>query len=113
MYVICIIFKFNFFLFIDGAEIIAIDAFNKSKTGDEFVIGITLIKPSCNSSIETYLNIYTESVGEGEVNTLEAIAQNCLMLELSYTPYLLYHTAIPNSKQNEVNIMFIELTLMF
>lgn len=89
---------------LDGAEIIAIDAFNKSPTGDEFVIGITIMKPSGETSVERYLNIYTESAGEGEeINSLEAIAQNCLMVELSYTPYLLYHTTIPHSTGNEVN----------
>ena len=84
-------------------EIISIDAFNKSNTADEFVIGITIMKPSGETSIERYLNIYTEGVGEGEdSNSLEAIAQNCLMIELSYTPYLLYHTIIPQSSENEV-----------
>jgi hypothetical protein len=98
IYIICL----------DGAEIIAIDAYNKLSIGDEFVIGITIMKPSGETSIERYLNIYTESVGEGEdSNSLEVIAQNCLMIELSYTPYLLYHTIIPQSSNNEVNIHFI------
>lgn len=62
------------------------------------------MKPSGETNIERYLNIYTESAGEGEEsNSLEAIAQNCLMVELSYTPYLLYHTIIPQSSSNEVN----------
>lgn len=43
-------FAFSFFLqfsnyiVIDGAEIISLDAFNKSSTTNEFVIGITIIK---------------------------------------------------------------------
>ncbi|XP_014215226.1 KICSTOR complex protein kaptin-like [Copidosoma floridanum] len=87
----------------NGAEIIAIDAFNKSNTGDEFVIGITIMKPTGETSMERYLNIYTEGAGEGEENnSLETIAQNCLMVELSYTPYLLYHTVIPQSTNNEI-----------
>lgn len=92
---------------LDGAEIIAIDAYNKSSTGDEFVIGITIMKPSGETSIERYLNIYTEGVGEGEEsNSLESIAQNCLMVELSYTPYMLYHTVIPQPSGNEVTQLY-------
>lgn len=88
---------------LDGAEIISIDAFNKSNDGDEFVIGITIMKPS-ETTIERYLNIYTEGVGEGEENnSLEVIAQNCLMVELPYTPYMLYHTVIPHALENEVS----------
>lgn len=86
-----------------GAEIISIDAYNKSDTGDSFVIGITIMKTSTDM-IERYLNIYTEGAvdGEGdEGSSIEAIAQNCLMVELSYTPYHLYHTVLPqqNSAQ--------------
>lgn len=80
-----------------GAEIISVDAYNKSDTGDSFVIGITIIKTSADT-IERYLNIYTEGAidGEGdEGSSIEAIAQNCLMVELSYTPYHLYHTVLP------------------
>lgn len=89
-----------------GAEIISIDAYNKSDTGDSFVIGITIMKTSTDM-IERYLNIYTEGAvdGEGdEGSSIEAIAQNCLMVELSYTPYHLYHTVLPqqNSAQEVV-----------
>jgi hypothetical protein len=85
-----------------GAEIISIDAYNKSSIGDSFVIGITIMKTSTDT-IERYLNIYTEGAvdGEGdEGSSIEAIAQNCLMVELSYTPYHLYHTILP--QQNSV-----------
>ncbi|XP_076231442.1 KICSTOR complex protein kaptin [Calliopsis andreniformis] len=89
-----------------GAEIISIDAYNKSDTGDGFVIGITILKVSTDTSIERYLNIYTEGAmdGEGdEASSIEAIAQNCLMVELAYTPYHLYHTILPQqNSQNEV-----------
>lgn len=87
----------KFLSFEGGAEIISIDAYNKSDTGDSFVIGITIMKIS-KDTIERYLNIYTEGAvdGEGdEGSTIEAIAQNCLMVELSYTPYHLYHTNLP------------------
>ena len=89
-----------------GAEIISIDAYNKSDTGDGFVIGITILKVSTDTSVERYLNIYTEGAvdGEGdEASSIEAIAQNCLMVELAYTPYHLYHTILPQqNSQNEV-----------
>ncbi|XP_015593630.1 KICSTOR complex protein kaptin [Cephus cinctus] len=89
-----------------GAEIVAIDAYNKSETGNEFVIGITILKPSGETSVERYLNIYTEGEGDGEgdeSSSIEAIAQNCLMVELSYTPYQLYHTVIPHKDlSNEI-----------
>ncbi|XP_012534101.1 KICSTOR complex protein kaptin [Monomorium pharaonis] len=88
-----------------GAEIISIDAYNKSDIGDSFVIGITIMKTSTDT-IERYLNIYTEGAidGEGdEGSSIEAIAQNCLMVELSYTPYHLYHTVLPQeSSMQEV-----------
>ncbi|CAL7951685.1 unnamed protein product [Xylocopa violacea] len=89
-----------------GAEIISIDAYNKSDGGDGFVIGITILKASTDTSIERYLNIYTEGAidGEGdEGSSIEAIAQNCLMVELTYTPYHLYHTTLPHhNSPNEV-----------
>ncbi|XP_031773398.1 KICSTOR complex protein kaptin [Apis florea] len=89
-----------------GAEIISIDAYNKIDSGDGFVIGITILKASTDTSVERYLNIYTEGAidGEGdEGSSIEAIAQNCLMVELSYTPYHLYHTILPQQNaSNEV-----------
>ncbi|OAD59813.1 Kaptin [Eufriesea mexicana] len=87
-----------------GAEIISIDAYNKSDSGDGFVIGITILKASTDTSVERYLNIYTEGAidGEGdEGSSIEAIAQNCLMVELAYTPYHLYHTIL--AQQNTPN----------
>ncbi|XP_043249546.1 KICSTOR complex protein kaptin-like [Colletes gigas] len=89
-----------------GAEIISIDAYNKSDTGDGFVIGITIIKVSTDTSVERYLNIYTEGAADGEgdeCSSIEAVAQNCLMVELAYTPYHLYHTILPHqNSHNEV-----------
>lgn len=81
-----------------GAEIISIDAYNKSDNGDSFVIGITIMKINTDT-IERYLNIYSEGAvdGEGdESSSIETIAQNCLTVELSYTPYHLYHTVLPD-----------------
>ncbi|XP_057333518.1 KICSTOR complex protein kaptin-like isoform X3 [Microplitis mediator] len=83
-----------------GAEIISVDAYNKHHSDEEFVIGITIIKPSNEGSIERYLNIYSESTGDGENSetSIETIAQNCLTVELTYTPYLLYHTTIQDEE---------------
>nr|XP_024216643.1 KICSTOR complex protein kaptin-like isoform X2 [Halyomorpha halys] len=85
-----------------GAEIISIDAFNRSKTCDDFFIGITIIKVNGDQSTETYLNIYTEQDVEekGELN-LDCLAQNCLMLELTFVPYQLYHTSLFNQEKIE------------
>lgn len=94
------------YLNLGGAEIISIDAYNKSDTEDSFVIGITIMKTNADA-IERYLNIYTEGAvdGEGdEGSSIEAIAQNCLNVELSYTPYHLYHTVLPQQNSpHEVN----------
>ncbi|KAJ8941658.1 hypothetical protein NQ314_010303 [Rhamnusium bicolor] len=76
----------------NGAEIISLDAFNKSSINNEFVIGITIIKNSNDSdTLETYLNIYSEWE-ESEDFDIENIAQNCLNVELSFIPYKLLHT---------------------
>ncbi|XP_063986625.1 KICSTOR complex protein kaptin-like [Diachasmimorpha longicaudata] len=80
----------------NGAEIISIDAFNKQPHDEEFTIGITIIKPSGEGTVERYLNIYSETAGDGDngETSIETIAQNCLSMELTYVPYLLYHTLI-------------------
>ncbi|XP_014243706.1 KICSTOR complex protein kaptin-like isoform X2 [Cimex lectularius] len=80
-----------------GAEIISIDSFNRSSTRDDFFIGIAIIKVNNDQSAETYLNVYTEQeIEEGADLNLESIAQNCLMLELTFTPYHLIHTYLIN-----------------
>lgn len=74
-----------------GTEIISLDVFNKSEKGNDFVIGIAIIKTIVDTGVhETYLNIYSES--ESKVFNIENIAQNCLTLELNFTPYHLTHT---------------------
>lgn len=89
-----------------GAEIISIDAYNKQDSGNDLVIGVTIVKQNNESSVDRYLNIYTEGVGDGETednSSVEMIAQNCLTVELSYTPYHLYHTYLPpNESGNEI-----------
>ncbi|XP_066262660.1 KICSTOR complex protein kaptin-like [Euwallacea similis] len=75
-----------------GAEIISMDAFNKSAITNEVVIGITIIKNSNDSdTLETFLNIYSQ-LEEHEDFNIENIAQNCLTVELNYIPYKLMHT---------------------
>ncbi|KAL1513800.1 hypothetical protein ABEB36_003160 [Hypothenemus hampei] len=77
-----------------GAEIISIDAFNKSSVINVAVIGITIIKNSNDSdSLETFLNIYSQ-LEEDEDFNIENIAQNCLTLELNFIPYHLTHTEL-------------------
>ena len=43
-----------------GAEIISIDAFNRSDTTNDFVIGVTIIKGVESGSPGQYINIYSE-----------------------------------------------------
>ncbi|GLV39591.1 hypothetical protein CBL_08343 [Carabus blaptoides fortunei] len=82
------------FTYIPGvAEIISIDAFNKSDTENDFVIGITITKGGNEQSRENYLNIYSAWEASQDFN-LESISQNCLNVELSFIPYHLYHTKL-------------------
>ncbi|XP_074034569.1 KICSTOR complex protein kaptin [Leptinotarsa decemlineata] len=84
----------------NGAEIISIDAFNKSTNSNEFVIGITIIKNSNDSEghLETYLNIYAGE--ETEDFNIENIAQSCLNVELNFIPYKLFHTYLVTFEDN-------------
>ncbi|KAJ8873438.1 hypothetical protein PR048_024255 [Dryococelus australis] len=83
-----------------GAEIISIDAFSKSHSSNDFVIGITIIKCGDDNS-EMYLHIYSEWGSSSEFS-LDNAAQNCLMLELSYIPYQLYHAELILEEGSEV-----------
>jgi len=75
-----------------GAEIISIDAFNRSTVGNDFVIGVTIIKSVDGGSPGQYLNIYSDqdSTSETELE-LDNLAQSCLSLELEFVPYQLSH----------------------
>jgi len=75
-----------------GAEIISIDAFNRSTVGNDFVIGVTIIKSVEGGSPGQYLNIYSDqdSMSENELE-LDNLAQSCLSLELEFVPYQLSH----------------------
>ena len=61
------------------AEIISIDAFNRSKVGDDFVIGVTIIKSAESGSPEQYLNIYSDwdSAVDCRQFTLENLTLSC------------------------------------
>ncbi|KAG5273583.1 hypothetical protein AALO_G00152970 [Alosa alosa] len=74
------------------AEIVSIDAFNKSHPSRGLVVGITFIKDSGDKATP-FLNIYCDYEPGSEFN-LESIAQSCLNLELQFTPFQLYHTEV-------------------
>ncbi|XP_056602226.1 KICSTOR complex protein kaptin isoform X2 [Triplophysa dalaica] len=74
------------------AEIVSIDAFNKSTPKRGLVVGVTFIKDSGDKATP-FLNIYCDYEPGSEFN-LESIAQSCLNLELQFTPYQLYHTEV-------------------
>ncbi|XP_051532154.1 KICSTOR complex protein kaptin [Myxocyprinus asiaticus] len=74
------------------AEIVSIDAFNKSAPKRGLVVGITFIKDSGDKATP-FLNIYCDYEPGSEFN-LESIAQSCLNLELQFTPFQLFHTEV-------------------
>ncbi|KAF7669138.1 hypothetical protein LDENG_00238380 [Lucifuga dentata] len=74
------------------AEIVSIDAFNKSPPNRGLVVGITFIKDSGDKATP-FLNIYCDYEPGSEFN-LDSIAQSCLNLELQFTPFQLYHTEV-------------------
>ncbi|KAM9781446.1 KICSTOR complex protein kaptin [Syngnathus typhle] len=74
------------------AEIVSIDAFNKSSPKSGLVVGITFIKDSGDKATP-FLNIYCDYEPGSEFN-LESIAQSCLNLELQFTPFQLYNTEV-------------------
>ncbi|CAG9837605.1 unnamed protein product [Diabrotica balteata] len=86
----------------NGAEIISMDAFNRSTTGIEFVIGITIIKNSSDAEgrLDTYLNIYSGE--ETEELNIENIAQSCLNVELSFIPYKLLHMYLVTFDEDKI-----------
>ena len=74
-----------------GAEIIYIDAFNRSVVGDDFVIGVTIIKSAESGSRGKYINFYSDwdSVMYCREVELETLPQSCVSLQLEYIPYQL------------------------
>ncbi|GCC34789.1 hypothetical protein chiPu_0013265 [Chiloscyllium punctatum] len=81
------------------AEIVSIDAFNKSAPKRGLVVGITFIKDSGDKA-SPFLNIYCDYEPGSEYN-LDSIAQSCLNLELQFTPFQLCHVEIQERQQRE------------
>ncbi|XP_048378524.1 KICSTOR complex protein kaptin isoform X2 [Stegostoma tigrinum] len=81
------------------AEIVSIDAFNKSAPKRGLVVGITFIKDSGDKA-SPFLNIYCDYEPGSEYN-LDSIAQSCLNLELQFTPFQLCHVEIEERQQRE------------
>ena len=75
-----------------GAEIISLDAFNRSESEDDFVIGVTIIKDGGGQ----YLNIYSDLdvMIDHKPFQLENLAQNCVSLLLDFIPYQLTHCRV-------------------
>ncbi|GJQ66742.1 hypothetical protein Trydic_g4682 [Trypoxylus dichotomus] len=85
-----------------SAEIITLNAFNKSEVKNDFVIGITIIKNSKDvNAMETYLNIYSEYEENGDFN-IENLAQNCLNVQLNFIPHFHGHTELIEWKNDEI-----------
>ena len=83
-----------------GAEIISIDAFNRSKQADDdFVIGVTIIKSAESGSPGQYLNIYSDwdVLMDNKPFQLENLAQNCVSLLLDFIPYQLTHCQVADT----------------
>ena len=82
-----------------GAEIISIDAFNRSKTEDDFVIGVTILKSAESGSRGQYLNIYSDLdvMLDHKPWKMENLAQNCISLLLDFVPYQLTHCTVDES----------------
>uniref|UniRef100_A0A8D3EG39 Kaptin n=1 Tax=Scophthalmus maximus TaxID=52904 RepID=A0A8D3EG39_SCOMX len=90
------------------AEIVSIDAFNKSPPNRGLVVGITFIKDSGDKATP-FLNIYCDYEPGSEFN-LESIAQSCLNLELQFTPFQLYHTELfPELQQLPSNVLWLDM----
>ncbi|XP_065200975.1 KICSTOR complex protein kaptin-like isoform X2 [Planococcus citri] len=84
----------------NGAEITSIDVFNRSKTMDDFVIGIVIMR-NTETGTSAHLNLYCEYDLEPDVElSLETIGQHCESLMLDYIPYGLHHTQISPHQVN-------------
>nr|XP_027207764.1 KICSTOR complex protein kaptin-like [Penaeus vannamei] len=75
-----------------GAEIVSIDAVNRSIIQEDFIIGITIIKKDDTTGQQShFFNIYSDWDLNSD-SALDVVSQNCLPLELDFVPYHLYHT---------------------
>ncbi|XP_050420496.1 KICSTOR complex protein kaptin-like [Adelges cooleyi] len=71
----------------NNAEILSIHSFNKSKTSNDFTVGITYFKMAAENNHVAYLNIYSGQSG----SSLEVLSQNCVTIHLNFVPYQLNH----------------------
>lgn len=75
-----------------GAEIVSIDAVNRSVIQEDFIIGITIIKKEDGKGQQSqFFNIYSDWDLNSD-SALEVVSQNCLTLNLDFVPYYLCHT---------------------
>ncbi|KAK7072616.1 hypothetical protein SK128_002576 [Halocaridina rubra] len=75
-----------------GAEIISIDAVNRSVIQEDFIVGITIIKKDdATGQSSCFFNVYSDWDLTCD-SALDIVSQNCLPLELEFIPYQLYHT---------------------
>ncbi|XP_064112312.1 KICSTOR complex protein kaptin-like [Macrobrachium nipponense] len=81
------------FTYIPGcAEIVSIDAVNRSIIQEDFIVGITIIKKDDTSGQQScFFNVYSDWDMTCD-SALDVVSQNCLPLELKFVPYHLYHT---------------------
>ncbi|XP_023231374.1 KICSTOR complex protein kaptin-like [Centruroides sculpturatus] len=88
-----------------GAEIISIDAFNKSTENHDFLVGITFVKLGeqfdSSAPVSTFFNIYSEWQPVTECN-LDNIAQGCFSLTLNFIPYHLTHVKVITENNEEI-----------
>lgn len=69
------------------------------------------VQEASDQGQESFLNVYMEQESDEKGNlNLENLAQNCLMIELNFIPYQLYHTyVIHEDGSKEVRILFCNL----
>ncbi|KAG0726025.1 KICSTOR complex protein kaptin [Chionoecetes opilio] len=94
-----------------GAEIVSIDAVNRSVIQEDFIIGITIIKKEDGKGEQSqFFNIYSDWDLNSD-SALEVVSQNCLTLNLDFVPYHLYHTQ--TNIKNGWQVVFVFSSLIF
>ncbi|CAG0891548.1 unnamed protein product [Darwinula stevensoni] len=102
------------FTYIPGSsQIVSIDAFNKSNSIADYVVGITIVKAVEEGAGEMgqHLNVYSGWETSSQI-TLDSIAQNCTYIPLDFFPYHLKHAEIPSSAEGKKNQSLEYIVLM-